>query len=71
MFATVEGQKVKVGDWVCFKSDYEQCGKIVSIKQGYSGVVLVLESGRDEGFGGDYIGGQERTQVRPQDCWIE
>lgn len=69
MFANVEGQKVKVGDWVCFKSDIEQCGKIVSIKQGYNGAVLVLE--REDGFEGGYIGGQERTQVSARECWIE
>jgi len=32
MQATVEGQAVKLGDWVCFKSDIEQSGKIIAIK---------------------------------------
>lgn len=29
MPATVEGETVKVGDWVCFKSDIEQSGQII------------------------------------------
>ncbi len=69
MFATVEGQKVRVGDWVCFKSDIEQSGKIIKIQQGMFGPQLVLE--REDGFEGDYIGGQERTVVSARDCWVE
>ena len=46
--ATVDGQVVKVGDYVCFKSDYEQCGKITKIE----GNRLTLFRD-DEGFGGD------------------
>jgi hypothetical protein len=68
MYAMVDGQQVKVGDWVCFKSDIEQCGKIVQIKKGF-GDTLVLEN--KNGFQGDYIGGEERTQVSARDCWIE
>ena len=67
MFATVDGQKVKVGDYVCFKSDFEQCGKIVEIKRG---TTLVLFKG-EHGFGGDYIGGENYTQVDARDCWVE
>jgi hypothetical protein len=67
--AVVEGKVVKVGDYVCFKCDVEQCGKLVQVLN--FGRVLVLESGRDEGFSGDYIGGQARTQVAATDCWVE
>lgn len=63
---------MKVGDVVCFKSDYEQCGKIVAIKQSLMGSkVLVLEALDDEGFGGDYINGAMRTQEMASDCWVE
>ena len=68
MFAMVDGVKVKVGDWVCFKSDIEQSGKIVQIKKGF-GDTLVLENAN--GFQGDYIGGDTRTQVSARDCWVE
>ena len=64
--ATVEGKVVKVGDYVCFKSDVEQCGKITKI----NGNVLTLFRD-DEGFDGDYIGGQNYTQQMASDCWIE
>ena len=63
---------MKVGDVVCFKSDYEQSGRIVKITQSIMGSkVLVLEALSDEGFGGDYIGGQERTQELASDCWLD
>lgn len=65
--AKVEGNTVKVGDYVCFKSDYEQCGKIVEIIRG---TTLVLFKD-DSGFGGDYIGGENYTRVDSRDCWIE
>jgi hypothetical protein len=65
--AKVDGQQVKVGDWVCFKSDIEQCGRIDAI---LSGNRLVLKPGAN-GFQGAYIGGLETTIERAEDCWIE
>jgi hypothetical protein len=62
----VEGQVVKVGDWVCFKSDVEQSGCITRI----DGDRLFLVAGPN-GFSGDYIGGQEKTVQSARDCWIE
>ena len=67
--ATVDGQTVKVGDWVCFKSDIEQSGKIVAIKQTYAGTSLTLEN--LNGFSGDYIGGQDITTELARDCWLD
>jgi len=64
--ASVEGKTVKVGDYVCFKSDFEQTGKIVKI----NGNNLTLFRD-DEGFGGDYIGGENYTTVHAADCWID
>lgn len=70
--AIVDGRVVKVGDVVCFKSDYEQTGRIVKVVKSLMGRdVLVLESGSDEGFGGEYIGGDTITQELASDCWIE
>ena len=37
--ASVSNKEVKVGDWVWFKADVEQCGKIVKIK----GSMLILQ----------------------------
>lgn len=64
--ALVSGQVVKVGQYVSFKSDIEQCGQIVKI----NGNVLTLFSD-DEGFEGDYIGGSNYTTELASDCWIE
>lgn len=64
--ATVDGQRVKVGDWVCFKSDIEQSGRITAI---LSGGRLMLEN--PNGFQGDYIGGDTVTMELAVDCWIE
>lgn len=69
--ATVEGKTVKVGDYVCFKSDYEQCGKIVAIKPSVWGdsKILVLED--ESGFGGDYLRYATRTEELASDCWVK
>jgi len=63
--AMVDGVAVKVGDWVSFKSDIEQSGKIYKIQ----GDRLFLEN--PNGFEGGYIGGQDTTVQVAQDCWIE
>lgn len=69
MKATVDGQEVQVGDYVGFKSDIEQSGQIVEIKQSYTGKALVLEN--KHGFSGDYIGGDTITTQLARDCWID
>lgn len=63
--AMVEGQTVKVGDWVSFKCDIEQSGKIYKIE----GDRLFLKN--PNGFDGDYIGGEDTTVQRAQDCWLD
>ncbi len=66
----VDGQTVKVGDWVSFKSDIEQSGKVVQIRTSSFGKPeLILEN--LNGFQGDYIGGQWRTCQPASDCWVE
>jgi hypothetical protein len=67
--AQVDGQTVKVGDWVGFKADIEQSGQIIEIKQTYAGASLVLEN--KSGFHGDYIGGQTITTELARDCWVD
>ena len=67
--AQVNGQTVKIGDWVGFKSDIEQSGQIVEIKKSYMGHSLVLEN--KSGFHGDYIGGDTITTELARDCWLE
>ena len=64
--ARVDGQQVKVGDYVGFKSDIEQGGTIYKIE----GDRLFLRAGPN-GFDGDYIGGSETTVQRAVDCWLD
>ena len=67
----IDGKLLSIGDYVCFKSDIEQCGKIVAMKPSAwgTGKELVLEN--NNGFDGDYIGGQTRTTVMASECWVE
>jgi hypothetical protein len=67
--AQVDGKTVNIGDWVGFKADIEQSGKIVAIKQTYAGTSLTLEN--TSGFHGDYIGGETITTELARDCWLE
>ena len=67
--ATVDGQTVKIGDWVGFKADIEKSGQIIDIKSSYMGNRLVLEN--KGGFHGGYIGGQTITTEEARDCWLE
>jgi hypothetical protein len=70
MAATVDGKTVKVGDWVHFKSDVEQAGKIKKITVQNGRVMLHLHKDH-EGFSGGYIGGQNDTVEDARDCWLE
>lgn len=68
--AYVEGQGVGIGDWVSFKSDVEQSGQIIKIKNSLFGrTEFVLEN--FQGFQGEYISGQTQTVVAAVDCWLD
>lgn len=60
-----ELKNCRVGDSVCFKCDVEQCGTIIAI----TGTRVMLEN--ENGFDGDYIGGNSRTTVDASECWVE
>ena len=62
-----EELEIEVGDWVGFKSDIEQYGKIKSIQRGRNTLILTNE----DGFDGDYIGGDTETLVSFEDIWEE
>lgn len=67
-----DGSIAQVGDAVSFKSDYEQTGTLVSVKKDmFNNVVLTLQSSNEDGFGGDYIDGEEYTQELAKHCWKE
>jgi hypothetical protein len=74
-----DGHPAKLGDWVWFKSDQEQVGKIIKIEQrpyqrflGSGTPKLTLESEDPSGFVGDYIRG-EQTYIEEADrcSWAE
>jgi len=56
---------VKVGDYVGFKCDIEQGGKIIKIE----GNSLTLQN--ENGFSGEYIGGDTITVEQASDCWVD
>lgn len=68
MTAKVEGEVVKVGDWVGFKCDIEQCGRITRITKSFNNVNLHLTN--ENGFEGGYIGGDTETVQEADRCWI-
>jgi hypothetical protein len=55
--------EVQVGDWVGFKSDIEQSGKVIRINSQWA----VLEN--KDGFIGEYIGGDTITDVPTERLW--
>lgn len=68
--ANVDGQTVTIGDYVSFKSDVEQSGKISDIKRDFMNrPVLVLTC--EYGFEGGYIGGETVTEELAVDCWVD
>lgn len=58
---------LEVGDIVEFKSDIEQAGKIVKIVRND----LWLQALTDDGFDGDYIGGQMNTVISKDDVFYD
>ena len=58
--------EVNVGDWVGFKSDIEQSGKV---KQIQSRGALIVEN--KNGFDGDYIGGDTEVLIGFDHVWQE
>ena len=58
----------KVGDFVGFKCDVEQSGRITEIRYDTAGaVVLYLEN--PDGFSGEYLDGDRVTWQFASDCW--
>jgi hypothetical protein len=68
--AMVDGTRVYVGDWVGFKSDIEQSGKITKIKNNRWGRGKVLELRNENGFSGEYLRYCKVTEMDADDCWV-
>lgn len=67
--ATLEdGTTATNGDWVGFKADVEQYGRIVGISRSLWGAeTLTLVN--EDGFYGDYFGGQTTITIDANECW--
>lgn len=64
----IDGQLVEAGDYVGFKCDIEQSGRIEKITKDWRGATLHLVN--EDGFEGGYIGGETTHQERAEDCWV-
>ena len=62
-----DGKIIKIGDWVEFKCDVEQSGKIIGMKSRFGTVELQLEN--ENRFDGGYIGGETITWQDADRCW--
>lgn len=63
-----ENETINIGDWVEFKADIEQCGKVIDIRGNGKNAELTLEN--ENGFDGDYIGGQTITYMEAKRCFL-
>jgi hypothetical protein len=68
-----ERRTFKVGDYVDFKSDIEQCGQITHINTatGYIDRCPELTLENPDGFPGDYLRYATTTIVRCDDVWAQ
>lgn len=57
--------EVNVGDWVGFKSDIEQDGKVKQIQRSRGAILVENENG----FDGDYVGGDTEALIGFDDIW--
>lgn len=64
-----DGTIVKVGDWVQFKWDEQNGGRITQIVINPGGEVLFLENTHK--FIGQAVGGKTTTRIAAHECWVE
>ncbi len=63
-------KKIKIGNWVTFKADIEQTGKVVAIKGSGRYAMLTLSSDDTYGFNGDYLNGETVVEMEAKRCWL-
>ena len=63
--------EIEIGKTVVgFKSDFEQFGVVIAVTENYwGGYKLTIQN--ENGFEGEYIGGQTETVRDANDCWFE
>jgi hypothetical protein len=62
-----DGKTANIGEWVGFKADIEQYGRIVNISRSWGIDTLTLVN--EDGFHGDYVGGQTTITIDADECW--
>ena len=72
-FKNGDGEKmtVKIGDYVYFKSDTEQCGKVTKIHRASYGPGYLFTVVNPDGFPGDYLRYETTTEVASDRIWGE
>lgn len=63
-------KKIKIGDWVTFKADIEQTGKVINVKGSGKYAMLTLSSYDTYGFEGDYLNGETETDIEAKRCYL-
>jgi hypothetical protein len=63
-------KKIKINNWVTFKTDIEQTGKVVQIYKEGKNMMYTLSSDDTYGFDGDYLNGETLVQIEAKKCWL-
>ena len=63
-------KKIKIDNWVTFKTDIEQTGKVVQIYKEGKNMMYTLSSDDTYGFDGDYLNGETLVQMKAKKCWL-
>ena len=63
-------KEIKIGDWVMFKSDIAQVGKVVQIYKEGKNIMYTLSSDDTYGFDGDYLNGETLVQMEAKRCFL-
>ena len=59
-------KSIKVGDYVEFKCDIEQCAEVIAV----NGSRITVKA-PDYGFDGEYINDQDTYILDRDDCWTD
>ena len=62
-----QGKTITVGMQVEFKADFEQCGTVIEI----NGDRITIKSESEDGFEGEYIGGDSTVVMDADRCYVD
>ena len=64
-------RQAQIGEYVGFKCDIEQYGRVVKIEKSPFGYGRILTLENNAGFEGAYIVGRTRTTIDERDVWFD